>query len=71
MDLWMKVQPNPGKTNFNLNEAIKHLVTQPGNAPKTVPFTVDVAFKGLSEDLAFKDGKCRVLRRMQTLIERH
>ena len=42
---------------------------QPENAPKAKLShltMVDIAFEGLSEGLALKDHKGRVLRRMQT-----
>ena len=54
----------------NRDIRVKHLVTQPGSAPKARPShltTVDVAFEGLSKGLAFEDRKGRVLQRMQTL----
>ena len=46
---------------------VKHLVTQPGNAPKARPSHLTTAdqVNKVSEGLAFKDHK--VLRRMQTL----
>ena len=48
---------------------VKHLVTQPGNTPKTRPshLTTVEAVNKVSPKLAFEDRKGRVLRRMQTL----
>ena len=54
----------------NRDVRVKHLVTQPGNAPKTRlshSTMADVVNK-VSEGLAFEDRKGRVLqRRMKTL----
>ena len=58
---WRRSSLLAGLPSRNHDIRVKHLVTQPGNAPKARPS------QGLSEGLAFEDCKGRVLRRMQTL----
>ena len=61
-----KMAPSHG---IDRDVRVKHLVMQPGNAPKARPShltTADVVNK-VSEGLAFKDCKGRVLQRTQTL----
>ena len=50
---------------------VKHLVTQPGNAPKARPSHLTAAdeVNKVSEGLAFTDHKDRVLQRTQTWTE--
>ena len=58
-----------GLGSRNCDVRVKHLVTQPGNAPKARPSHLTTAdeVNKVSEGLAFKDRKGRVLQRMQTL----
>ena len=54
----------------NRDVRVKHLVTQPGNAPKARPShlkTADEVNEVSLKDSAFEDCKGRVLQRMQTL----
>ena len=58
-----------GLGSRNRDVRVKHLLTQPGSAPKARPshLTTTDAVNKVSEGLAFKDRKGRDLRRMQTL----
>ena len=53
----------------NCDIRVKHLVTQPGNAPKArlSHLTTADQVNKVSEGLAFTDHKGRVLQRTQTL----
>ena len=55
----------------NLDIRVKHLVTQPGNAPEARPSHLTTAdqVNKVSEGLAFTDHRGRVLQRTQTWTE--
>ena len=53
----------------NHDVRVKHLMTQPGNAPEAGPSHLTTAdqVNKVSEGLAFTDHRLRVLQRTQTL----
>ena len=65
----MQIVTFAGLGGRNQDVRVKHLVMQPGNASHARPSHLTMAdvVNKVSEGLAFKDHKGRVLQRMQTL----